>query len=192
MKRFISVLLIFALLFTTGIASLSAYGTDETVQQKNDTAANITASRFETILNNNYAYADDFSSVSAILNSSIISLLPHAEDGKMENVLIIDFMKNMYGIDPSVLCDNDDEVLNAQEMTDIIPTGFIKYNHTVDRIHINDDGTYSVYSTATGLDGEVEVTLDAISRFVPSSSSTFGYILVSCELLLPEESSAEI
>lgn len=190
MKRLLSVMLIFVLLFTTGIASLSAYGTDETTEEK-ATKNNIMASRFETVLNNNYAYADDFSSVSLLLNSAIISLLPVAEEGKIANNSLIDFMKNMYGVDPSVLCDEDKEPLLVNEFTKIAPMGYFKYTHTVNSITLNEDGTYTVYSLAKGFEYENEVELDAISRFVPCEDSSFGYILVSCELLLPEENIAD-
>ena len=186
MKRLLSVMLIFILLFTTGIASLSAYGMDETAEEK-ATQNNIMASRFETVLNNNYAYADDFSSVSLLLNSAVISLLPIAEEEKIANSRLIDFMKNMYGVDPSVLCDKDKEPLLVDEFTKITPLGYFKYTHTVTDIALNEDGTYTVYSLAKGFEYENEVQLDAISRFVPCENSSFGYILVSCELLLPEE-----
>ncbi len=191
MKRLLSVMLIFVLLFTTGIASLSAYGTDETVAEEKNTQGNIMASRFQTLLNNNYAYADDFSSVTLLLNSAVISLLPIAEEEKLENSRLIDFMKDMYGVDPSVLCDEDKEPILVDGFTKILPMGYFKYTHTVNNITLNEDGTYTVYSLAKGFEYENEVELDAISRFVPCEDSSFGYILVSCELLLPQETEAE-
>ena len=193
MKRFVSVLLIFALVFVTGIASLSAHGTDEpVVSSANNEFDKKNAARFETVLNNNYAFANDFSSVSTLIKLSSISLLPHAKNGELENNLIIDFMKNMYGVDPSTLCDEGEELLVANGTTALIPMGFTKYNHVVENVHLNEDGTYTVYSTVSALDGENEVFFDAISRFVETNDSSFGYILVSCELLLPEEAPAQI
>ena len=193
MKRLLSVLLILVLLFTTGIVSLSAYGANETAtEEEKNTQGSIMASRFETMLNNNYAYANDFSSVSALMNSAVISLLPLAEDQTLENSRLIDFMKNMYGVDPTEIADEEKEPITKDGITKILPVGFFKYEHTVNDVKLNEDGTYTVYSTAKGYEYENEVELEAISRFVPSSDSSFAYILASCELLLPEENTENI
>ena len=94
-------------------------------------------------------------------------------------------MKDMYGVDPTTLSDEGKEPLSENGFTEIIPTGFFKLEHTIDNVNLNEDGTYTVYSTAKGYDCENEVVFEAISRFVPCKDSNLGYILASCELLLP-------
>ena len=187
MKRFFAVLLVFSLLCVTGVVSLSVSGIKVTEESAlTNKADNIKASRFETMLNINYAFSDDFSSVSKILDNVLISLLPHSEKGVLENSVIIDFTKNMYGIDPSILCDEGSQTLLREGKTAIPAKGFVSYSHTVTKVIKNDDGTFTVYSTVKSSEFESVTNLEAISRFAVSTDSNFGYILLSCELLLPE------
>lgn len=190
MKRFISVILVFALMCITGIVSLSAYGSETDVSVTPSVNESITASRFQNMLNNNYSYGDDFSSVSQIQKNSVFSLLSFAKDETLKNTVIINFMKNMYGIDPSVLCDDGGEYLNADSVTVVPAVGYTKYTHTVTHITKNADGTFTVFSTATACEYGEDITREAISCFAPSANSSFGYILISCELVLPQENTS--
>ncbi len=181
MKKFISVMLVLSLLLFAGMASLSVQGEENgavvTHEQK------ITASRFETMLNNNYALGKDFESVSKLIGAASISLLSHAENGTLKNSLVVDFVRNMYGLDALTVADTNSEPLTENGVYQIIPKGFSKYNHTVTEIYTHADGTLTVYSNAV-IDGDDEAPCTAISRFAQNQNSIFGYTLLSCEIIL--------
>ena len=183
MKKIISVLLVLSLLLFAGMASLSAQGEEgglvTTHEQK------ITASRFETMLNNNYALGKDFESVSKLIGAASISLLPHAENGTLKNSLIVDFVNNMYGLDALTVADANCEPLSENGVYQIIPKGFSKYNHTVTEIYTHADGTFTVYSNAV-INSEEETPCTAISRFAQNENSIFGFTLLSCEIIINE------
>ncbi len=181
MKKIISVLLVLSLLLFAGMASLSAQGEESgapvTHEQK------ITASRFETMLNNNYAFGDDFKSVNKLIDAATISLLPHAENGTLKNFTIADFVENMYGLDVLLIADEGNEVLDANGVYKIIPKGFEKYSHTVTEIYYHADQTITVYSVAETT-GEETAEYGAISRFAENENSVFGFTLLSCEIVI--------
>ncbi len=183
MKKIISVLLVLSLLLCAGMASLSVQGEESglavTHEQK------ITASRFETMLNNNFAFGNDFNSVSKLIDAATISLLPHAENGTLKNHVIADFVNNMYGLDVLLMADSDKQPLNANGVYQIIPKGFSKYNHTVTEFYIHADETITVYSNAVA-EGEENQPFIAISRFAKNENSVFGFTLLSCEILINE------
>lgn len=182
MKKIISVLLVLSLLICAGVASLSAQG-EETAATLHE--QKITASRFETMLNNNYAFGSDFYSVSKLINAATISLLPHAENGTLKNFIIADFVNNMYGIDALLIADEGSAPLSLNGVYEIIPKGFSKYTHTVTEYFEHADGTLTVYSTAETFDENgTAVTHTAISRFAKNEQSAFGFTLLSCEIVI--------
>ena len=191
MKRALWVLTVFLLVFATGTLSLSVSSTpakaaDETALPKSA----VTAARFETMLNHNYVFADAFHSVSVVTEQSCLALLSDAEDGVLANTALIPFIKDMYGIDPSVLADEGNEPLALNGTTVIKPRGYTRYTHTVTKITENVDGTFTVYSTVwADAHDENGLFYESVSRFVPAESSRFGYHLLSCELMLTEPAS---
>ena len=135
------------------------------------------------MLNNNYVYGDEFSSVSDVLLGVEISLLEESKDGKIANSKLIDFAKNMYGIDASVFADEGKEPLSADGVTEILPRGYSVCTHKVEGVIENEDGTYTVYSAVTAENHDGFVTgYESISRFAKSEDSRFGYILIASEL----------
>lgn len=185
MKKIISVLLVLSLLLFAGMASLSAQGEENGLVVTHEDK--ITASRFETMLNNNYAFGKDFESVSKLISAASISLLPHAENGTLKNSLIVDFARNMYGLDLLTMADINSEPLEENGVYQIIPKGFSKYNHTVTNFYRHNDATLTVYSIAETTDEEDEaVKYSAISRFAQNQNSVFGYTLLSCEIIINE------
>ncbi|MEE0945767.1 MAG: hypothetical protein U0M42_02920 [Acutalibacteraceae bacterium] len=190
MKRLLVVFLALALVFTTGIFSLSAQTLTE--QEKEFSAAQpdeflVMTNRFENILNNNYAYGSDFDEISLLVSAAELSLLEKAEDGKLPNSELIAFVSEVYGIDPSVYADEGKEALNKDGETEILPRGYSLYKHSITNFHTNEDGTFTVYSDVEieNHDGDTEIK-EAVSRFVKSPDSRFGYYLISSELLTKE------
>ncbi len=190
MKRILVVLCALVLVFTTGVFSLSAQTVTPVEQEFNFAQPDkvlVMTNRFENMLNSNFAFGDELSSVSQLLLASEISLLSKAQDGVLGNSELIAFVKDMYGIDPSVYADEGKEVLCEDGVTRILPRGFSLYSHKITDFHENEDGTYTVYSDVEieNHDGEKEVK-EAVSRFAPAPQSRFGYYLISCELLTKE------
>lgn len=188
MKRKITVLLAILIVFVTGLFSLSAFaGVDELEIVQPDEYL-VTINRFENMLNLNNAFGDDFESVSSLLYASEISLIEKARDGKIENVQLIDFAKEMYGVDAAVYSDEGKELLSKDGTTEILARGYCVYTHKIERTEENEDGTFTVYSLVNSTSHDTEsVTLEAISRFVPAKESRFGYYLISCELFESEK-----
>lgn len=189
MKKWFTIGLAIVLICTLSMVSLSAYGADEKLDANDQqTQQMLTNARFENMLNNNYVYGDAFGSISAIIDGSVISLISKINDGKIENTELIAFARNMYGVDLTVLSDQGKDVLQEEKTTSVLPRGYTKYIHTVNFINENADGTITVYSTvnAETHDGE-NIQKEAISRFVKNENSSFGYNLLSCELLVIEE-----
>ena len=188
MKRKITVLLAIFIVFVTGLFSLSAFaGVDELEIVQPDEYLVVT-NRFENMLNLNNAFGDDFESISSLLYATEISLIEKAEDGKIENSLLIDFVKEMYGVDAAAYSDEGKEVLKKDGKTEIIPRGYCVYTHKIERTEENEDGTFTVYSLVNSKGHDTEsTTLEAISRFVPAKESRFGYYLISCELFESEQ-----
>ena len=189
MKKMLVIILALALIFTTGIFSLSAYGTTGVEKPlAEEQTQNVITARFENMLNNNHVYADDFLSVSALIEGACISLFKNANEGVLTNVELTAFVKNMYGVDITVIADEEKLPLDILGTTVIPCKGITSYNHSVYKTVTNEDGTLTVYSRvlADSHDSEFAVSYEAISRFAVSENSTFGYNLLSCELLYPE------
>lgn len=193
MKRILVVLCALIIVFTTGIFSLSAQTVTPAEQEFNIAQPDkllVMTNRFENILNSNFAFGDELSSVSELLLASQLSLLSKAQEGVLDNGEIITFLKDMYGIDPSLYADEGKEVISPDGVTEILPRGFSLYTHKITGFHSNEDGTFTVYSDVEveNHDGEKEIK-EAVSRFVPAPQSRFGYHLISCELLIKETAS---
>ncbi len=190
MKRVLVVLFALLIVCTSGIFSLSAETVPATEKEFNIAQPDkllVMTNRFENILNSNFAFGDELSSVSELLLASELSLLSKAQDGVLPNNELISFVKDMYGVDPSVYADEGKEVILPDGVTVILPRGFSLYTHRITDFHSNEDGTFTVYSEVEieKHDGETEIK-EAVSRFVPAAQSRFGYHLISCELLIKE------
>ena len=189
MKRISVILIMVLIVLATGIFSLSALGmpteNEATVTPDGDM---VIASRFENMLNNNFAYGDEFSSVSDILLASELSLLDKSVDGKLANAELIGFVKDMYGVDADLFADEGKEPIDINGVTEVLPRGYGVYTHKVTKVTENEDGTYTVYSDVISQDHDGNACeYEAISSFVKNDNSRFGYILISSELLELEE-----
>ena len=181
MKRIFVVLLAALMVLTVGLYSLSAFGLP--VEENVDSAfvadgEKVLENRFENMLNNNYAYGDEFESIEKILSACEIALADKVKDGKIDNAYLVDFAVNMYGIDVGIFADVD-----ANGVTEVLPKGYEVYDHEITKVSENEDGTYTVYSDVwvDGHDGDN--SYEAISTFVKNENSRFGYVLLSSELL---------
>lgn len=185
MKRILIVLLALLIVFATGLCSLSAFGlyADEAEAVVTADENLVMANRFQNMLNNNYAYGDEFMSVDKILLASQLSLLDESKDGKIANADIIAFAKDMYGIDATVFADEGSQPLSADGVTEILPRGYSIFVHRVEEVIENEDGTYTVFSVVSTEDHDGNITeYESVSSFAKSEGSRFGYILISSEL----------
>ena len=186
MKRTLTIILAILMVFTTGIFSLSAIGApvqEEIIEATPDKNL-VLLNRFENILNKNFAYGDALSSIDAIISASQISLLDKAENGAISNNHLIGFVADMYGIDLTVFADAGKAPLKADGVTQILPRGYCVYNHTATCFTLNADGTYTVYSNVKTFDHDgTQIEFEAITLFVKSDNSSFGYYIVYSELI---------
>lgn len=145
--------------------------------------------RFLNILNHNNNYDDDFKYIDTMVNNSVISLL-HLRDSENEDFIradyVIDFVKDMYGIDIVDVSDLNAQWPQLEGYIYIIPKGYTTYKHEFTAMEKNEDGSYTVYTrvTADTHDADSE-NLEAVSLLVPNSESSFGYSLIRCDIIMP-------
>lgn len=186
MKRILTVFLALALVFATGIFSLSAFGLPtRTVAPAPIADENLVkAGRFENMLNLNNVYGAEFESVSEIIKGCEISLLDKSDNGKIANNELIVFAKDMYGIDADIFADEGKEPLKKGAYTEILPRGYSIYTHKIENVIENADGTFTAFSVVTAENHDEFITAyECISTFAKSENSRFGYILLASELI---------
>lgn len=139
--------------------------------------------RFLNILNHNTNYNDDFKSIDTIINNSVLSLL-HLRDAEMYDYIreeyVVDFVKNMYGIEIENLSQINEEWPKEEGYIYIIPRGFSKYSHEFVSAKENEDGSFTVTTNLTVESHEGEInTFECKSLMVVNEASVFGYSLIN-------------
>ncbi|MDD6478505.1 MAG: hypothetical protein PUF48_01655 [Oscillospiraceae bacterium] len=153
------------------------------IEQKRD----IMAVRFLNMLNHNFVYGEDFWDIDEIVNLSTAALYKSADEENPEFLkqeIVFSYINDMYGI----------EVLDAENLNPefpkksgyiyIIPRGYTVYKHSNPVITANEDGTFTV-TTSVSIsthDGE-NARLTAVSLFRVNESSSFGYNIVSSDII---------
>lgn len=161
--------------------------------QANKADAGVYEARFLNMLNHNFVYGEDFCNADTVVNNSVLALLDLRDEENpdyIDELYVKGFVKDMYGIDIV-----DMEPLNSQYPTlegflYIIPRGFTSYKHTIDSVLVNEDGSFTVITNVlvNGHDADVN-KIKAVSLFVENKESSFGYNIISCDLI---ENSSDI
>ena len=184
MKNRIKVLIV-ALILILSISSLSVAGAE--VANVNLPDEKTDAVRFENMLNNNYVYGEDFATFEGIVLSSELSLLNKAENGKLKNSQIYNFVYNMYGIDLTECAKLFNKEFNLDAKTVITPRGYTKYFHTFEKAEENADGTITVYTKVSEqFHDRATAQKKAVTVFVKNEKSAFGYNIFSSEIFVNE------
>lgn len=192
-KKFISIALVFAVLFVfsaaapikkiTTVNSVEVVAkTYEVTNKTVDVVENVMKARFENMLNNNFLYGSDFESHKVIIENSILALLDKGIDGEIDKSLVLGFIADMYGLQVDPAAAEYDFAPASEGMFVILPRGYTEYEHKVTEVS-EDEGGYTVTSEVVVLthDGE-EYKTTATTIIVPNEGSSFGYNIISSEI----------
>lgn len=194
MKKILAAALVFVIVFVfSGATPVRKIATENSVEivsevydevsNNAETSSKILKARFENMLNNNYLYNDDFCSHKVIIENSILALLEKAVDGEINKSLVLGFIADMYGLQVDEKAAEYDFAPASEGMFVVLPRGYTEYNHTVLNI-AEEEGGYTVTSEVVVMahDGEEYITT-AKTVFVPNEGSSFGYNIISSEIL---------
>ena len=192
-KKFISIALVFAVLFVfsaaapikkiTTVNSVEVVAkTYEVTNKTVDVVENVMKARFENMLNNNFLYGSDFESHKVIIENSILALLDKGIDGEIDKSLVLGFIADMYGLQVDPAAAEYDFAPASEGMFVILPRGYTEYEHKVTEVS-EDEGGYTVTTEVVVLthDGE-EYKTTATTIIVPNEGSSFGYNIISSEI----------
>lgn len=193
MKRFFSIVLILAIIFTMSAATpIKKLVSDTSVEVLSSTYEvsdfnvnvnnNVIKARFENMLNNNYVYGTDFESHKVIIENSILALLDKGVDGEIDQSLVLGFIADMYGLQVNPDAAKYDFAPASEGKFVILPRGYTEYKHTITDI-FEEDGGFTVISNVLVLthDGQQYFTTST-SEFVPNVGSSFGYNIIRSSL----------
>lgn len=152
------------------------------VAEKAETPKNY--ARFLNMLNHNYIYGTDFEYVDVMVNGSMPALLASREDDFISSSTVASFMYDMYGVVIDDVSALNAEFPQKEGYLYIIPRGFTDYEHSCAEVTLNEDGSFFVTTSVivTPSDGE-QYEAKAVSLFVKNEASTFGYNIISSEIL---------
>ena len=189
-KLFIMLLILCTTLFCVSVFSSPVIALTEkeseaaSVELSQMSEVLVDSSRFLNMLNHNYIYDADFEDIDAMVNLSVPALLGSREDDFISEAIVALFMYDMYGVE--IL---DTSGLNAQFPQKegylyIIPRGFTSYEHFDAEVKLNEDGTLFVTTSVIVTPSDAEqYEAKAVTLFVKNELSSFGYNIVSSEIL---------
>lgn len=188
-KRTLTVMLILAitLLCSVLFSPFSAASAEKTEKIPEESPA--LAARFMNMLNHNASYNSDFDSVDMLVNNAacMLSAKLGLEDEFISERTVADYMMDMYGIEVTDTSALNPEFPKKDGYIFVIPRGLTVYSHSFISAVKNEDGSYTVKSLVKikPHDGGTE-TVEAVSLFVPSKTSPFGFNLISSEIPEPQ------
>jgi len=148
----------------------------------------IISARLLHMLNMNYCYNGEFKSDAKIIEGAQLTLLNYSINDEqygriISKSLVLNFIKDFYGVSVDQTAGEYKNFPAPDGFFAIYPRGYTVYKHSI--VSIADDAdNYTVVSAVTiyAHDGEA---LDALvsSKFVKNSASSFGFNLVSSEIL---------
>lgn len=147
----------------------------------------ILESRFLNMLNHSAVYGDDLYYLEEIVSKSVISLLEFRDSENPSFIAehyVADYIYNMYGIENIDFSAIYHEFPTLEGYVYILPQGVTSYEHIAQSVVRNEDGTYTMLTTAklTSHDGESRYE-QCETLFVANPKSIFGYNIVSSDFL---------
>ena len=153
---------------------------------KQDEGLKVLEARFLNMLNHNFVYGEDFDSLDAIVNNSVIALLD-LRDSEDESYIaqnfVADYVFNMYGIEIEDFSLVNAHLPQKEGYVYILPRGYSVYTHKMASVSVNEDGSYTVVTKVTSHshDGTRETEF-CKTLFVQNSASQFGYSIISSDI----------
>ncbi len=188
MKKLITAVLISSIV----LLSLCSFAPVKSVEIKNEVVTvdmdKVLEKRFLNMLNHSFVYGEDFYDDEALLNASALALLDLAKDGFIAENYLKDYVFNMYG----KIYDNFDGINKDMPKQDggfyVIPRGYDIYEHTIDSIIANEDGSYTVITNVI-IDYHFGEKVEAVGTtfFLPNEESQFGFNILYSDLAYPLE-----
>lgn len=140
------------------------------------------------MLNMNFCYDQDFESDAKLIEDVQLSLLNYSvEDEEYGRIIsksiVSSFIKDFYGIDVEQTA-GEYENLPAPDGFFVIPArGYTVFQHSI--VSVTSAGNIFTVVTAANIDAHDGESYDALvsSKFVKNSASSFGFNLVSSEIL---------
>lgn len=162
-----------------------------TVSQSTNTTNKVLETRFLNMLNHNFVYNDAFYDDAWLVNDSMLALLDKAEGSFLDQVVLSDYVFNMYGKKYKDFDFLGETLSEEQGYVYIIPRGYDEYTHQIVSITDNNDGSFTVISNVeiSGADNTVE-NLKCETLFLQAEDSDFGFNILYSDII--EATGAEI
>lgn len=187
----VSMLLCVVMLSFANVSPKTAYNevTPKTENEVLNVANNATVSdkvleaRFLNMLNHNFVYNDDFRSDEIMVNNSVLALLNLAEGSYIAESHVKDYIFNMYGIIMNDFSTVNTEFDGKDDYLYIIPRGYALYEHKINQVTANSDGSYTVVTDVviSYEDGTYE-SCKATTLFLANNESQFGYNILYSDI----------
>ncbi|MBQ2286639.1 MAG: hypothetical protein II252_04995 [Clostridia bacterium] len=142
--------------------------------------------KFLNMLNHNFAYDSAFESAEDLVNCAVtaqLNLREKQNDSYIAENYIKDYLLNMYGVEIEDFSDINASFPHKDGFVYIVPRGFSVFSHSNAVVAGNEDGSYTVTTdvTVNSHDSD-EVNGKAVTLFVKSSESKFGFYMVSSNI----------
>lgn len=142
------------------------------------------------MLNLNRVFGEDMNSSRAMLEETAVALLDKAEQDAesgfyfVRNDLLEGLVYNLYGVAANAEFLSYEGFPQKPGQTMILPRGGVDITHTIVEVTEEEGGILRVVSCAEidPHDGEVFTAL-SVTKFAPSKASSFGWVIISAELL---------
>ena len=188
MKKLITAVLICSII----LLSLCSFAPVKSVEVKGEAVTvdmnKVLEKRFLNMLNHSFVYGEDFYDDEALLNSSALALLDLADNGFVAENYLKDYVFNMYGKIYNDFDGINDDMPKQDGGFYVIPRGYDLYEHTIDSVIANEDGSYTVITNVI-IDYHFGEKVEAVGTtfFLPSEESEFGFIILYSDLAYPLE-----
>ncbi len=143
-------------------------------------------SRFLNMLNHSAAYNEELASVEDLVNCATLALFDKrdvADDSFISEEYVKDYLFNMYGVECEDFTGINADFPQKDGYVYIIPRGYTEYNHSIESVTLNEDGSYTVVTLVELQNHDGEETAKAITLFVKNDASQFGFNIISSEIL---------
>ena len=154
------------------------------VAQNVHTVNNALNARFLNMLNHNFVYDDAFYDDAALVNDSMLALLDKAEDSFLDEVVLGDYIFNMYGKKYDGFDFLGEELPKEQGYVYILPRGYNTYSHEIVTVTDNNDGSFTVITNVeiSCADNTTE-NAKCETVFLQAEDSAFGYNIVYSDII---------
>ena len=165
------------------ISNFTVATAKETEIDKNE----VLETRFLNMLNHSYVYGDDFDSLENIVNNSVVALLDFRDIENPDYIpesVVYGYLYDMFGLEITDFSGLNSDFPQKEGYVYILPRGYAEYEHKAVSLTQCEDGTY-LFEASVNIkthDG-TEENSTCETRFVPNSASSFGFNIVTSEIL---------